>query len=108
MGKWYEQYTTVEDAEDCGLLDITIGSATYMNITQSYTSLSNSSQSVEHGRIRWPQPPYGHLQKKYGRFQSWVNYDILETDYSNYAVMYSCQTTLLGAQTEQKMWILVR
>lgn len=100
MGKWYEQYTTVEEADDCGLLDITIGSSTYMNVSQSYINLENDTKSELHGRVRWPQPPYGHLQLKFGKYQSWVNYDILETDYSNYAVMYSCQTTWLGAQTE--------
>ena len=46
MGKWYEQYTTVEEEKDCGLLDITIGSSTYMNVSQSYIDLENNTRSI--------------------------------------------------------------
>ena len=46
MGKWYEQYTTVEEQDDCGLLDITIGSSTYMNVSQSYINLKNGTLDV--------------------------------------------------------------
>lgn len=41
-------------------------------------------------------------------FEGWNNFDIMETDYVNYAVMYQCQTKYLGASTFQKMWVLVR
>ena len=58
--------------------------------------------------MRWPQPLYGHLQLKFQKWESWTNYDIIETDYSNYAVMYTCHPSWLGAFTTEKMWILVR
>ena len=46
MGKWYEQYTTVEEEHDCGLLDITVGSSTYMNVSQSYINLKNNTHTI--------------------------------------------------------------
>ena len=46
IGRWYEQYTTVEDQDDCGLLDITPGSSTYMNVSQSYINLKSGNLSV--------------------------------------------------------------
>lgn len=60
------------------------------------------------GKLRWPHPPYGHLQQKSESFEGWNNFDIMETDYVNYAVMYQCQTRWLGASTFEKMWVLVR
>jgi hypothetical protein len=54
MGRWYEQYSSVEGDGNCGMLDITVGSPTFMNVSQSYKNLSDGSISEKNGRIRWP------------------------------------------------------
>ena len=71
-------------------------------------SSDRNSRTEKKGKVRWPQPKFGHLQVKYSNADGWRNYDIIETDYSNYAVVYTCQTTLAGARTEEEMQVLVR
>ena len=37
-----------------------------------------------------------------------MNYDILETDYENYSVVYSCTPRLWGLATDEAVWVLTR
>jgi lipocalin len=59
------------------------------------------------GRARWPDPPVGELEVKYEAFSPWESYKILETDYSNYAVAYSCYTRF-GIWNYDHLWVMTR
>lgn len=59
-------------------------------------------------RARWTDVPRGRLEIKYGAFAPWSDYKVLETDYSTYAVVHSCQTSMGGAVTEEDTQVLVR
>ena len=61
----------------------------------------------EVGRARWPDPPVGELEVKYEAFSPWESYKILETDYSNYAVAYSCYTRM-GIWNHDHLWVMTR
>lgn len=117
LGKWYEAFVSnIEDDDDegdkhCGMLNLQVKSDYVVHTSRShtYSPVGQRPQTYEaQGKIRWPHPPYGHLQQKTESFEGWSNFDIMETDYVNYAVMYQCQTRWLGASTFQKMWVLVR
>lgn len=48
-------------------------------------------------RKRVPSDNDGRFQLKFNKFQPvWGNYDVLDTDYENYAIIYSCRTLLWG------------
>jgi hypothetical protein len=59
------------------------------------------------GRARWPDPPLGELEIKYEAFSPWESLKVLETDYSNYAIVYSCYSRF-GAWKHDQMWVLTR
>ena len=59
------------------------------------------------GRARWSDPPKGELEIKYEASSPWESYSILETDYANYAVAYSCYTRF-GFWTHDHLWVLTR
>ena len=108
-----------EDMEDqnCGLLNIQTKKDSYggdsfiIHTTNTHVYSPEGQKPMSQqttGKLRWPHPPYGHLQQKETSFEGWNNFDIMETDYVNYAVMYQCQPRWLGASTFEKMWVLVR
>ena len=49
----------------------------------------------------------GKLQMRFSGLQPWADADVIETDYSNYAIIYSC-TNVLGVYTYDLVWILMR
>ena len=38
----------------------------------------------------------------------WFNYDVLSTDYDNFAVVYGCTPYLFGWRKQESVWILTR
>ena len=73
------------------MLKFEVKSDQYVHTTKSHIYIPDGSQPVSYesyGKLRWPHPPYGHLQQKSESFEGWSNFDIMETDYVNYAVMY--------------------
>ena len=59
------------------------------------------------GRGQQPDKISGHIQIRFNSFQPWVNADVLETDYQNYSIMYSC-SNIFGIHTVDFIWILMR
>ena len=51
----------------------------------------------------------GKLQVKFSFLQPvWGSYNVLATDYSSYAVVYSCRTSFFGHKKSEYAWILTR
>ena len=78
-----------------------------------------NSETVEMGDVEkratsvgWAQfrddPTEGRLQVKFSVFQPvWGAYDVLETDYRSYSVVYSC-SLLFGLFKTEYAWLLTR
>ena len=65
-------------------------------------------RTEEVSKVRWPSRPYGHLQVKNSSYDGWQNLDIIETDYTNFAVLYSCRVKDLGTNTQEVIHVLSR
>ena len=51
----------------------------------------------------------GGLGVKFSALQPvWANYDVLETDYTSYAVVHACSNFLFGLYKSELVWILTR
>lgn len=68
-----------------------------------YTQAEGMARKLE------PEAEDGRFQLKFSKFQPvWGNYHVLETDYSNYAIVYSCRTFFFGKAKNEYAWILTR
>lgn len=47
------------------------------------------------------------MSMRYSSLQPWASSDIIDTDYENYAVMYTC-TNVLGLYTFEAIWMLMK
>ena len=50
----------------------------------------------------------GQCRVKIGRAPFWGDYKILDTDYKNWAVVYSCTDVIPGVWKTEYAWILTR
>ena len=79
----------------------------YMIRVENSQQLPDQTREDFVGRASWPIPKLGTLKVKYWPYSPWENFDVLETDYTNYAIVYTCATEY-GAWTKQYLWILMR
>ena len=49
----------------------------------------------------------GRMQMRFSSLQPWADLSVIDTDYEDYAIMYSC-TNILGIYTTDFVWILMR
>ena len=94
-GQWYEMYRTADNDRyegDCNTLNLEMREFTdviklaFVNTEQTE---SKSIRSVK-GKAKWPEYPKGVFEVKYSPFTPKETFAILETDYTNYAICYTC------------------
>ena len=70
---------------------------------------AKGTRKVGFGRVDPDRPNEGAIQIKWTNWQPvWGAYDILQTDYDNYAVIYSCRAYWGGMFKYEYAWILMR
>lgn len=112
LGRWYQMYRSKDDDEDelgqCITTELLLRSD-YLIRVENSKQLPGSKERPpsQVGRARWPEPPYSMLEVKYSAYEPWENFAVLETDYSNYAVVYTCQTWM-GGWNHERLQVLVR
>ena len=126
LGTWYETFRDARSPFQSGCC----GTAVYkMGADKNSISITNSEQrfiksgsklgqlskkrsaATAVGRISDPtkSPLEGRLDLKFSELQPfWGNYDLLETDYDNYAVIYSCTNLLGGLYRTEYAFVLSR
>ena len=55
-----------------------------------------------------PEEKNGHLKIRQSMFQPWGSYNILMTDYENFAVIYECDNFLFDTQKIEYVWVMTR
>ncbi|XP_055605082.1 uncharacterized protein LOC129753306 [Uranotaenia lowii] len=115
LGRWYELQRYEQEFElnyDCsqaryGLLDdLTV------SVTNSAYNLFNSSTTQLEGTAKISFPEEEYLQGKlnvsfFGRPNDRANYWVLDTDYENFSIVWSCEP-LPEEQSNESFWLLSR
>jgi hypothetical protein len=78
------------DTGSCVVNDFLLRSDYLIRVENTYQLNDEPTRYMTAGRARWPNPPEGELEVKYYPFAPWESLRVLDTDYSNYAVVYSC------------------
>lgn len=112
LGRWYEMYRPKQGASfETG--ECVVAEYLHDPISRYYFKVINSQQHEDGqrqfvtGKAQQVDNISGRFQVRFNSFQPWVNMDILETDYHEYAIVYSC-TNILGMYTQETIWALMR
>lgn len=103
----YRSHDDHKSQGKCITAEFLLRSDYLIRVENSYQYEHSEHRGEYVGRARWPDPPKGNLEVKYEAFSPWESYSILETDYSNYAVAYSCYTRF-GIWNHDHLWVLTR
>ena len=116
---WYEMYRDARSPFQSGIC----GTALYTQRPDGLIGIVNSEQRYDdagnlkklrqkakaRARISNPKTNDGRLDLKFSELQPfWGNYDLLETDYTSYAIIYSCTNLLGGLYRTEYAFVLSR
>ncbi|XP_061198008.1 apolipoprotein D-like [Saccostrea echinata] len=111
LGTWYEIYkfkANFENNEKCIQANYQLKSNGHIRVNNTGVSISDGSPSTAIGDIYIPDPSVGsRLKVKFASAAPYGNYWVLDTDYENYTLIYSC-TSILGISHFEFGWILAR
>lgn len=121
LGVWWERarapnpFQSGAKARAVYSLPSTLDAATGVDEDDSYEYIAvensalveGSSRTTALGRGRRPRGTEGHLEVKIGNQPFWGSYDVLETDYERYALVYS-RVRVLGITLQEYAWVLER
>uniref|UniRef100_T1D4U3 Apolipoprotein D n=1 Tax=Psorophora albipes TaxID=869069 RepID=T1D4U3_9DIPT len=111
-GKWYEisrydQY--FERGCDCGFATYTLKSANTIKVDNCCERLPNTTLHCSVGKavVSFPEhvPVEGRLNVTFRGPPNNSNYWVMDTDYDNYAVIYSCKN-LSETKSAEAAWVL--
>ena len=55
-----------------------------------------------------PEEKNGALTVSFGEYVPWMPYNVIDTDYISYALVYSCEEVFWGLMTAEYLWVLQR
>mmetsp|Transcript_10239 Transcript_10239/g.17240 ORF Transcript_10239/g.17240 Transcript_10239/m.17240 type:complete len:197 (-) Transcript_10239:55-645(-) len=94
-GQWYEMYRTRDNEKfegQCNTLSLEMREFTDVVKLTFLTTEQDESLDVKTytGKAKWPEFPKGIFDVKYSPFSPKETFAVLETDYTNYAICYTC------------------
>ncbi|XP_046675135.1 apolipoprotein D-like [Homalodisca vitripennis] len=116
LGKWFEAeryFSLMEFAGKCVVANISDSSAensTQLTVVTDQTSWLTEIHSSMRGQLR-PVDQRSDVSKMYMRYLPMdltVNHWVLDTDYDNYAVVFSCVDIIGSVLSTRNAWILTR
>ena len=110
MGTWYEYARTenipFEDG-DCITADYKLDGG-HVKVTNTEYIRSADRLDSASGKAFCSKFNDGMCGVKFNFFQPMGKYDVVSTDYTSYAIVYSCSHFLAGAFCLEYLWILAR
>lgn len=113
LGVWYEAeryFQLSEVVSRCVMANYTQGPDGKLRVSNEVTNRFTGIKRILEGEIKKPasRSEEGKLNVKYTTFPLTpeTNYAVLETDYKNYAVLWSCQG--IGPIHAQNAWLMTR
>lgn len=111
-GKWYEilRYDQYFEKDcDCGYATLTLKQKNTLKVENCCERLPNTNLSCSIGKavVSFPDaiPLEGKLNVTFGGPPNNSNYWIMDTDYDNYAIIYSCKN-LSENKSAEAAWVL--
>ena len=123
MGTWFETYRSKNvpfergECQTSTLSDLYYDANGFIIVENMQNEYFNSGykEYIDHrsGSTGWAKKlrPYandGGLLIAFSEYAPWSHYDVLDTDYTNYAFLYSCESFFWGLMTWEYAWVLQR
>jgi len=106
-GVWHEVVRAKDipfESGDCVKASYTSASDGYITVVNSQ-NLNGTYDSVQ-GTAFCDTQKSGQCYVKFHKFQPWGDYEVIETDYVNYSIVYSC--TSIAFVYQDMVWVLAR
>jgi len=119
LGKWYEIFRAESvpfgSDGDCGAIRYSRKEDGGVDVdNRDYVIATDSFRSDEYGIDKSFGEAYcsdwtsGLCHVRFFTLTPWGNYEVLDTDYTTYSIVYSCTTSVGGAFRPRFMWVLTR
>ncbi|XP_078581230.1 apolipoprotein D-like [Branchiostoma floridae x Branchiostoma japonicum] len=109
MGRWYElsKYPNSFQNGECGTAIYRLEADNTVTVNNTQIKDDGSSDTVIGQARDDPDSDIpGRLQVRFSSFQPWGSYWVVDTDYDNYSIVYSCNYFLVNRV--EFLWILAR
>ncbi|XP_019623554.1 PREDICTED: apolipoprotein D-like [Branchiostoma belcheri] len=109
MGRWYElsKYPNSFQNGECGTAFYRLEADGTVTVNNTQIKADGSSDSaIGQARDDPDSDVPGRLQVRFSSFQPWGSYWVVDTDYTNYSIVYSCDYFLINRV--EFLWILAR
>lgn len=106
-GKWHEVVRIKDipfESGDCVTANYSMNADGSLKVVNSQ-NLNGVYDTIE-GTAMCDQEISGQCYVKFSKFQPWGDYKVIETDYENYSIVYSC--TNIAFVYQDMAWILAR
>merc|ERR1712046_55719 len=80
---------------------LTVMNNEYFFDKEEWGGASGTARHVDNGTD-------GHLEVKFNIFSPWGPYNLVETDYETYSLVYGCIKSNITGKSNEQMWILSR
>jgi len=110
MGRWFEisKYPNSFQDGECGSAFYTLQDDNIVGVNNTELGPDNTAHTaIGQARSDPKSDIPGHLQVRFSKWSPWGKYWVLDTDYNNYSVVYSCSNYLYVSKIEF-LWILGR
>ncbi|XP_066295456.1 apolipoprotein D-like [Branchiostoma lanceolatum] len=109
MGRWYElsKYPNSFQSGECGTAIYSLEEDNTVTVNNTQIKDDGRSDTVIGQARDDPDSDIpGRLQVRFSSFQPWGSYWVVDTDYDNYSLVYSCNYFLINRV--EFLWILAR
>lgn len=119
LGKWYEIFRAESvpfgSDGDCAVVrysrkddgGVDVDNRDYVIATDSFRS-DGYGIDESFGEAYCSDWTSGLCHVRFFTLTPWGNYEVLDTDYTSYSIVYSCTTSMGGAFRPRFMWVLTR
>ena len=104
----YRVNTVWFQSGECVTATYTDNGNNYVKVDNAQYFISDAEHDQTFGAAQASSFISGLLNVRFSIMQPWAKYEILDTDYTSYAIVYSCGTYIAGLIKLNYLWVLTR